>query len=131
MMKCPWTGRVFTNAALYRQHIRTWPDVAKVNGLNLDGSPATGMREQPETGLDNAPDGLDNSEAADPHQEEPGMLAALLTDGPRDAKISDALAAEGFVHLHQVRDLSDDELRAIPGIGPASVTRLREVAGDG
>lgn len=39
-MICPYgTGRVFTNTRLYYQHVRDWPEISKINGLNLDGTP--------------------------------------------------------------------------------------------
>jgi len=34
---CPYTGRVFTNPKIFRQHVKEWPNVCKQNGLNLDG----------------------------------------------------------------------------------------------
>jgi hypothetical protein len=48
---------------------------------------------------------------------------AFLTDDQRGA-----LAEKGFVTLDDIREASDDELDAVPGIGEATVTRLREAA---
>ncbi len=37
---CPYgTSRSFTNERLFYAHVRDWPGIAELNGLNLDGSP--------------------------------------------------------------------------------------------
>lgn len=35
----PYTGKVFTNAKIFRQHVKDWPAICEGNGLNLDGTP--------------------------------------------------------------------------------------------
>lgn len=35
----PYTGETFTSRFAYNDHLTRWPEIAEVNGLNLDGSP--------------------------------------------------------------------------------------------
>ena len=52
-------------------------------------------------------------------------LQAERKAGPMPADVPDALAAAGFDTPDKIAAASDDELLAIPGVGPATLKKLR------
>lgn len=110
-MTCPYgTGRTFTNERLYRQHVRDWPAIARVNGLNLDGT-NVGVEAPAEP-----PPELDAIEPeAEPEAD--GLL-------PEGFPGRDALIDAGITHTGDVATLDLETLLLIPGIGKSTATRI-------
>lgn len=48
-------------------------------------------------------------------------LAAKL----KDAELAAALVEAGFTNPRQIRDASDKDLRAVPGVGTAALAQIR------
>jgi DNA uptake protein ComE-like DNA-binding protein len=48
-----------------------------------------------------------------------------VDDALDDAALAEKLKAAGYDTAEKVSAASDDELRAIPGVGPASVAKIR------
>jgi len=106
---CPYgTGRVFTNARLFYQHVREWPEIAKINGLNLDGSTPQAAAPAP---VDPPP--------ADQVEDTP-----VPTPLPDEFPGRDALVKAGIITMDAVADMTEPELLAVPGIGLATAKKI-------